>query len=220
MNHRTNSNLIQRCLWFIAGVAVNSFGVAFVTKSALGTSQISSIPYVLSLKFPAISFGLFTFFLNMIFILIQILLLRKNFHPVQFLQIGANILFSWMIDLSMGILSFFNPQSLWLRIISLLAGCAILAVGIAVEVAPNVIVVPGEGIVRAFSDTFHIRFGTVKVYFDVTLIVISTVLSLLFFGKLNGVGFGTVVSAVTVGRLVNLVNHRLPLIERIRRKSA
>ena len=51
------STLIKRYFFFILGLIINSFGVAFITKSTLGTSQISSIPYVLSLKFTNLSFG-------------------------------------------------------------------------------------------------------------------------------------------------------------------
>ncbi len=211
-----NKSLVFRYLFFILGIAVNSFGVAFVTKSALGTSQISSVPYVLSLQFPWLSFGMTTFLCNMVYILIQIILLKKDFHPVQFLQIAANFLFSWLIDLSMGILDFFQPEALWARILSLLAGCLILGLGISIEVAPDTIAVPGEGIVRAIARTTGFRFGSVKVGFDLTLIVIAVVLSFLFFGRLNGIGAGTVVSALVVGRIVNVINRRLPLIGWIR----
>lgn len=211
-----NKSLVFRYLFFILGIAVNSFGVAFVTKSALGTSQISSVPYVLSLQFPWLSFGMTTFLCNMVYILIQIILLKKDFHPVQFLQIAANFLFSWLIDLSMGILDFFQPEALWARILSLLAGCLILGLGISIEVAPDTIAVPGEGIVRAIARTTGFRFGSVKVGFDLTLIVIAVVLSFLFFGRLNGIGAGTVISALVVGRIVNVINRRLPLIGWIR----
>ena len=40
------NNLILRYVFFFLGLAVNSFGIAFITKSALGTSPISSVPYV------------------------------------------------------------------------------------------------------------------------------------------------------------------------------
>lgn len=98
--------ILKRYLYFILGVAINSFGVAFITKSALGTSQISSVPYVLSLRFPSVSFGMTTFFVNLLFILIQAVLLKKNFQPVQFLQVAVNVLFSVLIDVSMTLLSF------------------------------------------------------------------------------------------------------------------
>ena len=126
-----------------------------------------------------------------------------------------NVLFSGLIDLSMSALSFFQPEALWLRILSLLFGCLILALGICIEVAPDVLVVPGEGIVRALAQTTKIKFGTVKVYFDVTLIVIAGILSLLFFQKFNGVGIGTVVSAIVVGRFVNWINLHFKSIQKI-----
>ena len=58
------NNLILRYVFFFLGLAVNSFGIAFITKSALGTSPISSVPYVCSLFFEGISFGAFTFIVN------------------------------------------------------------------------------------------------------------------------------------------------------------
>lgn len=212
--------ILKRYLYFILGVAINSFGVAFITKSALGTSQISSVPYVLSLRFPSVSFGMTTFFVNLLFILIQAVLLKKNFQPVQFLQVAVNVLFSVLIDVSMTLLSFFQLEAFGLRIVSLLAGCVILAVGISIEVAPDVLVVPGEGAVRAISQTTGLKFGSVKVYFDVSLIVIASALSFLFFGRLNGVGLGTVISALTVGKFVNIVNLHLPAVRKIRDLAA
>ncbi len=210
------STLIKRYFFFILGLIINSFGVAFITKSALGTSQISSIPYVLSLKFTNLSFGQTTFIFNMLFILIQLLILKKDFRPIQFLQIAANILFSFFIDVSMTLLTSLNPQTIPLRSLSLLVGCAILAVGISVEVAPDVIKVPGEGIVHAMARVSGMEFGKVKIRFDVTLIIIAIVLSFLFFQRLNGVGLGTIVSAILIGPMISFVNRHLPGIEKIR----
>ena len=214
------NKLIQRYFYFLLGLAINSFGIAFITKSALGTSPISSIPYVFSLYFIPVSFGVFTFVFNMLYILIQLLILRRNFPPVQFLQIAANIIFSAFIDAGMAALWWFSPNTIPLRLGSLIFGCVILAVGISIEVAPNVITVPGEGIVRVISQAFHINFGTVKVLFDVTLIVTASVFSLIFFRAINGLGIGTVISALAVGRIVSLVNRRLPLIKHIRSLAA
>ena len=87
----------------------------------------------------------------------------------------------------------------------------ILGVGVSVEVAPNVLMVPGEGAVRALSLATRRRFGSVKIAFDCSLVGVAIALSLLFFGRLNGVGAGTVVSAVLVGSVVNFSNRHIPL---------
>lgn len=81
-------NILLRYFWFAAGVVINSFGIVFITKSALGTSPISSVPYVISLRFSDLSFGVTTFILNMLFILGQILLLLPaSFIPFSFCRL-------------------------------------------------------------------------------------------------------------------------------------
>ena len=208
-----SKNWVSRYGWFVAGVLLNSFGVALITKAALGTSPISSLPYVLSFRFP-VTLGQFTFVMNMFFILGQ-WLLRKDFHPIQFLQIAVNVLFSLVIDVSMGLLSWLEPDTLPAQLLALAAGCAVLAFGISIEVAPRVLMVPGEGIVQAITAVSGCRFGSVKVGFDATLVATALVPSLLFFHRLQGLGVGTILSALAVGRIVNLYNRRLPLISRI-----
>ena len=182
-------NIALRYLFFTLGLLINSFGIAFITKSGLGTSQISSLPYVLSLRFP-LSFGGFTFIMNTVFILI--------------------------LDVSMAALSWLHPAGWFARGGCMLLGCAILACGISIEIAPDVITVPGEGLVRVLAQATGKDFGRVKLVFDVTLIVIASALSLLFFRRLQGVGIGTVVSALVVGPLVSLFGRILPGLGRIR----
>ena len=210
---------VSRYLWFVLGVLVNSFGVALITQAALGTSPISSIPYVLSLRFP-ITLGEFTFILNLVYILGQIVLLRRAFQPIQLLQIAVNVIFSAFIDVSMNLLSWLQPDHIAVKLIALILGCAILGVGISIEVAPDVLVVPGEGIVRAMTQVSGKRFGSVKVFFDCTLAAIALILSFLFFHGLNGLGLGTVISALIIGRFVNLYNRYLPLIPYLRGLAA
>ena len=205
---------LSRYGWFTAGVLLNAFGVALITKAALGTSPISSLPYVLSLRFP-VTLGQFTFLMNMLFILAQVLLLRRNFRPIQFLQVAVNVVFSLFIDVSMRLLSWMEVGALPMQLLALVVGCAVLGFGISVEVAPRVLMVPGEGIVQAIAAVTGWRFGNVKVGFDAALVATALVLSLLFFHRLQGLGAGTILSALAVGRFVNLYNRRLPLISRI-----
>lgn len=211
---RSLKTYLPRYLWFLTGVLINSFGVALITRAALGTSPISSLPYVLSFRFP-VTLGQFTFAMNLFFILGQVLLLRRDFQPIQLLQVAVNAVFSAFIDVSMGLLSWLEISSLPMAVLVLALGCAVLAFGISVEVAPRVLMVPDEGIVQAIAAVTGWRFGNVKVGFDAALVSTALVLSLLFFHRLQGLGAGTILSALAVGRFVNLYNRRLPLISRI-----
>ncbi|MFR7426446.1 MAG: YczE/YyaS/YitT family protein [Bifidobacterium pullorum] len=128
------NNMSQRFAFFALGVVINSFGVALITKGALGTSAISSVPYVASLQWPFLSFGVTTFIWNILFILIQLALLRREFKPSQFLQVLVNLLFSAMIDVSMAILGFLNPSALWEQCACVVLGCVgCAAFGIVIE---------------------------------------------------------------------------------------
>lgn len=213
--------IISRYLYFTLGIIINSFGIALITKSNLGTSQISSIPYVISLAFSQFSFGLTTFIFNVFFIIIEICILRKNFKPIQSLQLIASIIFSIFIDASMNLLNFVQPENFLLQISILILGCFILAFGICIEVAPNVIVIPGEGVVRALFLAIirkkpTIKFGTIKIYFDITLILIATLLSFFFFNALNGIGLGTILAGIFTEKFINIINKHIKFIETIR----
>ncbi len=90
---------IKRYIIFLIGLFINSFGVSFITKADLGTSPISSIPYVLSLNFP-FTLGEFTIFFSLLLIFLQLIILQKNFKLEHFLQIPVSIIFGYFIDLT------------------------------------------------------------------------------------------------------------------------
>ena len=191
--------LIKRYLYFTLGLFVNSLGVAFITNARLGTSPISSIPYVLSLKYP-ITLGGFTILFSLLLVVLQLLLLRKNYQPIQLLQIPVSILFGYFIDFSMKYLLFWlNPQQYLMKILSLLIGCLILAFGVSMEFTANVIMLPGEGVAAALHQITGKEAGSVKVIVDVSMMASAVILSLVLFHGVNGVREGTIISAVIVG---------------------
>ena len=204
----------KRMLWFVLGVVINSFGIALTTKAAMGTSPISSVPYVLSLWLP-LSLGQFTFIVNMFFIFAQIPLLRREYQPVQLLQIGVNVIFSLFIDVSMGLLEGFAPSNPLVSLLAVVAGCATLGLGISIEVAADMLLVPGEGVDKAINRRVGGRFGTVKVMFDLGCVLLAALISVCSMGGIRGLGAGTLVSALIVGRFVNLYNKCLPLVPRV-----
>jgi uncharacterized membrane protein YczE len=189
---------MKRYVIFIVGLYINSLGVAMVTKANLGTSPISSIPYVSSLRF-SLTLGQFTIGFSLLLIALQLLILRRNFKIEHILQIPVSIAFGYFIDFSMELLGFVHPESYPMKAVHLLVGCLILGFGVYVEVLANVVMLPGESFVRAVSSTWNTEFGSTKVVFDVSMTVIAGALSILFFGSLQGVREGTIVAALLVG---------------------
>lgn len=210
-----NNNLPQRYLWLLAGILINSFAIELITRSNIGTSPISSLPLVLSEEETMFTFGETTIFVNACFILIQIALLRRDFQPIQLLQFPVTFIFGWFIDFSSMLLSWLVPTWLPVQILVAVAGSLLLAFGISIEIAPQVITAPGEGAVRAISYVSHIRFGTVKIAFDLSLCVLAIVFSLIFFGEIRALGLGTVIAAVLTGRGINFFNQNLGFLAKI-----
>ena len=198
----------KRYLIFLIGLFINSLGVSFVTKAALGTSPISSIPYTLSLGFTP-TLGQFTMVFSLLLIVLQILILQKQFQKVQLLQIPVSILFGYFIDLTMEMLFFVNPENYPSKLISLLIGCIILGFGVYTEVLANVVMLPGEAFVKAVCTAFHTDFGITKVCFDASMTICAGLISLLLFSSISSIREGTVIAALIVGLIARFFGKKL-----------
>lgn len=206
-----NKKKVNRVVWFIIGVVLSSVGIALITKAAWGTSPVSTIPYVLSDRFP-LTYGEFTFICNTLFVVGQFILLGRECRAIQWLQMGVNVVFSLGIDASMALLFWVPEGSIPVDVALVVLGCCSLAFGISLEVASDVLFVPGDGMARAIAIRLHADFGKVKVCFDVSLVLVAAILSLIFFFHLDGLGLGTIISALAVGRLVTIFTMHVPLV--------
>lgn len=205
-------NKLKRYLLFLVGLFINALGVSLVTKASLGTSPISSIPYVLSLNFP-LTLGNFTILFSLLLILLQLMILRKNFKLENILQIPVSIAFGYFIDLTMYLFFWVDPQNYLLKLVALLAGCIVLGFGVYLEVVADVVMLPGESFVRAIVQNWNTNFGTTKILFDSSMTIIAGALSFLFFGALNGVREGTIIAALLVGFIARLFGKHLEFVK-------
>lgn len=208
------TELIKRYIFLLAGLFVNGLGVSFITKAGLGTSPITSIPYTLSLSFTP-TVGMFTLVFNIFLVILQVILLRRNFQLQNLLQLPIIALFSFFIDLTMSLLGFMQPETYAMKVVSLIVGCLILGFGVFMEMAANVAMLPGEATVRAVSDVFSTDFGKTKIAFDSSMTIIAAILSFIMFKHLDGVREGTIVAAILVGFIARLFKKYIGGIEKI-----
>jgi uncharacterized membrane protein YczE len=176
-------------------------GISLVTRSALGTSPISSVPWVLSLALP-VTFGEFTFAITLLFFIAELLIMGKTFPRLQYFQIIVALFLGTFVDVGMFLSAGVTPGVYPEQIAIVLLGSVILALGIFLQVTANVILNPGEGLVRAIAEKTHKRFGIVKVMFDSTLVVSAAGISFAAFGTIQGLREGTVISAILVGYII------------------
>jgi len=198
---------MKRYSLLVVSQFINALGVVLITKALLGTSPISSLPYVVSI-FTSYTLGAYTFIQNMIFILIEVAVMGwQNFNLKRgeiLIQIPLVLFFSFSIDLCMQFFAGLNPNHYTSQLSCLLVGCALLGTGIGWAVKANVAMNPGEYVVRVIANRLQREFGVVKIWFDITLVFLACLVSLLFMHNFSGVREGTLISALLVGPIVRL----------------
>lgn len=198
---------LRQYLTFLAGAFICALGIGFISRAALGSSPLSSVPFVLFLS-TKVDMGRFTFAVNMLFLVLETAL-RRRIGWYQALQVAATVAFSFCIDFALWLIPTQLQGPLPMKLLYLAVGCPIMALGITLEVFGGVVILPGEGFVKALAEKTGWEFGNVKMGFDCALTAVAAVLSLFAFHRLNGVGVGTVISALAVGQLIRLYGRRL-----------
>lgn len=214
------NSVIKRYLVFVLGLYFLSAGIVLIVHSALGTTPISSVNYVLSLNTP-LTLGTCTFIINMLLILGQFWLVRDNKSRQDIveilLQIPFSFIFSAFIDFNMSLASNLHPSGYAMSIALLLAGCIVQSVGVVLELKPRVAMMSAEAFVKYASNRYNKEFGRVKVCFDISLVTFAVLLSLAFTQSIEGVREGSLVAACLTGYIVSFLNHKIMTRRNLRR---
>lgn len=197
---------VLKYLTVILGFYILSLGVVLFVKSSLGVTPISCVNYVLSLHTP-LSLGTATFVFNILLILIELVLIRgigtRRDRVEILLQVPFSALLGAFMDINMRLLEPVEVNSYFMAVALLAAGCVTQALGVVLELKPNVAIMSAEGVVKYSARRWGRDFGRMKVAFDVTLVTIAAMLSFSLAGHVEGLREGTVVAAVCTGFIVS-----------------
>ncbi|MBD5250379.1 MAG: hypothetical protein HDS56_04280 [Barnesiella sp.] len=206
----------------LVSLFVMTLGVAMCVRSALGSSVISTIPFVMTLagaagEAPAWTIGEYTYVMNGVLVGLQILLLRRKFQAVQLFQLVIGFVFGFLLDVNMSLTAMFVPATLPWQMAAQAAGCTVLAVGIAMELRCGSVTMPGEGLPVAISRVTGKPFARVKIFVDVALVVMAVALGYVYFGAwlFNVVGTGTLFAMIYVGMAVKFFQPRMGWMDRL-----
>lgn len=179
----SKKEIAKRYILFIFCLFFMGLGVALTKHGELGVSPISSVANVVSIKFTFWSFGTWLTVSNCVLLLGQILLLRKNFKPIQLLQIPLSFLFGYFTDFGLWLVGRIPNDIYLVQLALVVGGIIVLGFGITLGVIADVILNSGEAFVKALADVTHKDFGNMKIAFDVSWVLLSVVLSLIFFQR-------------------------------------
>ena len=217
--------LTYRFLFYVTGLLVLALGLTLNTKAGLGVSPIISVSFSIS-EITGYNFGNMTLALYCVFVLIQMtvhlfhgLKTRHTHSPLKvillmdFLQIPLSIVFTRFLNMfaaTIPDLSSLGVQpavELSIRFVILIAAIICTGIGAAMSLNMRLIPNPGDGIVQTIADAIHKNVGFTKNLFDLTNIAITVSLSLIFTGHIVGVGVGTILAMIGVGRTIAVFNH-------------
>lgn len=215
--------LMIRWVYYLMGMAVLAVGLTLNTKTGLGVSAIMSIPFAIS-EIWTLDFGNVTLVVYIVFIAVQMLLhlcLRKKFSGrklwmtllLDVLQLPLSLGFTRIINLVshlIPMLSETNPDqfmgSFAGRVLVLLLAVILTGVGAAMTLNMRIVPNPGDGIIQVLAEATGKKVGVTKNWFDILNVCINLILGFVMTGGIVGVGLGTIVAALGVGRVIALFN--------------
>ena len=169
--------MFKRSVWYIIGLNCIALSVVLNIRFDLGVAAFSSVMYAIS-EIYHISLGMASIICYLIFVVLQCLM-SKKVTLVFILEVAA-------------------------RFVCFCLTMFLTAVGVYLCVKSKMVLTPTEGIVNTISEVFHLRFSAVKNAFDISMVIISALLCLLNHSSFYGLGVGTVLSALLLGRIIKL----------------
>ncbi|MFV0440547.1 MAG: YczE/YyaS/YitT family protein [Lachnospirales bacterium] len=213
MNLKAES--IKRVIVYGMGLMILAFGIAFSINSNLGVSPVSSLPYVVSLILGTnLSRGIFLVYC--ISVVIQIIILRKDFKIRNLMQLVVTFFFGYFTDFANYVLGDFCFPTYFGQLLMLGISIVLMAIGLCTYINVQLQSMPIESLIQAFALKITKKpFHETKIYIDSSLVIIAVVLSFLFLGNIQGVREGTLLAAVLVGRTMKEVRKViLPLLDK------
>ena len=188
---------------YLLGTAALAFGLTLSTKAELGVAPVITLPYTLCRILP-LDFAAATAVVYFLFVIFQLILKKNGSKGRILLQFPFSIAFSALLRLFSHRLP--TPNTMLLRAFLLVVSLFATAGGIFLMVGANLIANPADALAYAISGVIRKNPGTGKNILDASCVCLSLLLSLAAGRCITGVGLGTVVSMVCVGRLLALFN--------------
>ena len=217
---------LLRGLVYGLGLIILAFGLVLNTKTGLGTAPLVSTAFVIS-QLTGHAFANVTFAVYGVFVLIELALHLARRDGRRMVNDLLQLPFALAFTCFMGLFDRLLPNlavdcagslwgTVWMRVLVLLVGIVLIGLGACLSVRMRLIPNPGDGVVLAISDFTGQKLGLVKNAFDLLSVAVACAIGLIARGHLIGVGIGTALSMLGVGRVMDRVGRRLaPLIERL-----
>jgi len=196
-------SILVRVLIYCAGLMSLALGVVFSVNSNLGVSPVNSLPYVVS-RISGVDMGKCVTMVFACYIVVQILLLRKDFQWINLTQILFSTLFGYFVNFAKWILGDFSIPTYPGKLLMLAVSILFVAAGVCLYMDVKLVNMSMEGMTHAINQKLlpRLAFHDVKVIMDCLVVAVGIGLSLVLAGKVEGIREGTVLCAILVGKIM------------------
>lgn len=194
-------------LALLLAVVINSLGVVLMLHSGAGISAISSVPYAFSLVLPALSLGTWTYLFQGLLVA-SLMVLRRRFVAPYLFSFVVGFFFGILLDLHEGWVSAL-PTGMGWQALYFAASYLIIALGIALSNHCGLPIIPTDLFPRELAQITGVPYARIKIAFDLICLAVTGGMTLCFLGRLNGLGLGTVLAALTMGKAIALMGRWL-----------
>ncbi len=200
---------------YVIAVLMLSFAVAMLSAANLGLSMIVSPAYILSQKLPVFSFGQCEYILQGI-VFIVFCAAMKRIRLVYFFSFLTSLIYGGVLDMWRAVIPAFNPQvtspgdfPFIVRGLFFLLGMLLTALAVALFFKTYLYPQVYDFFVKGISSRYHFDRTKCKRIMDACLLAIAVLMTLLFFGRFVGIGWGTLVMTVFNGILIGFFDRTL-----------
>ena len=212
---------VKKVICYIVGLFLLAIGINISKLSTIGISPVASIPRACEIIFH-FTLGTTTMVIYCLFVLLQVVVMRKDFKVINVLGIATTFVLSWFIDLTgsdpnaIGHLMVNVPKAdaYLMKLLYELLGVFFAGSGVFLFMRTKLVPMPAEGFADAISQKSGLEFGDCKTFVDIGALLVALVLQLIFMGGLKSftspdvvVREGTFILAIGIGQLVKLWSH-------------
>ncbi len=218
------SAFFVRLLLLLGGLYILAQGIAFTVLADLGTDAITSPALVMhkiwgvcdsGKGYSICTVGNMLICIHILLVLAQIAILRKNYKPVQLLQVVMGLILGKMLDFCLSYTVLLPAPGYVASVAYTLLGCVFCAFGIFTFVKADLVPLSAEGLCLALHNAYRWRFSRVKVAVDCSMILIAILTSLLILGTIEGVREGSVICAICTGYIIGWFLKNCPIWDKL-----
>ncbi len=206
---------LKKILFTSVFIIIGAIGVALSLKAAVGVGAWDAFSQSTSMV-TGIKVGTFSMMMNISCVLLQILILRKDFNPLGFLQIGMAVLLGLVVNIMFyDVLSLFTIDHYLLNLLLFMGALMIVIFAVSLIMSIEFLSFPLEAACLVVAEKMNMKFGFVRQMVDFACIIGAIALAWIF-NNPTTVREGTIIGMLLFGPLIAIFMDRFkPFVRRL-----